>query len=122
MANSGIVGFDEGVPGERPNAGWNRASLQYRSRKPYKPAVTVEDLLMPSGFGSFHMMKLCLGMALMMTLLYVWIPLTVLSVFIPLGGPVYAGILGGAALALALSLYLFGARETKRDRELATRL
>jgi hypothetical protein len=122
VANSGIVGFDESLPGEDPNYGWNRASLQYRSRKSYKPALSTDDLIMPSGFGSLQMLKLCVGMALMVTLLYVWIPVIVLNVFIPLGGRTYAVIIGGAVIAITLSLYLLGARETKRDRELAARL
>jgi len=119
MANSG---FDEGVPGEHPNRGWNRASVQYRSAKPYKPNVTVEDLVMPNGLGTLRMLRDCVLMGGMMTLLYVWIPLIFLNVFVPIGGLTYALAMGIALLTITSCLYFGGARETKRDRDLAARL
>ena len=114
--------FDEGMPGEDPNKGWNRASVQYRSRRPYRPAVKADDLVMPNGFGNLRMLGTCVAMAGIMTLLYVWIPLIFLNVFVPLGGVTYAAALGGALLGLTTFLYVAGTRETRRDRELATRL
>jgi hypothetical protein len=55
------MGFDEGLPGEDPNRGWNRASIQFRSRSGYKPAIRADDLLMPSGLGSWRMLWRCVG-------------------------------------------------------------
>jgi membrane associated rhomboid family serine protease len=114
--------FDEGMPGEDPNKGWNRASVQYRSRRPYKPSIKVEDLVMPNGLGNFRMLWTCMLMAGMMTVLYVWIPLMFLNVFVPISGVTYAAALGGMLLGLTGFLYIAGTRETRRDRDLATRL
>ena len=111
--------FDEGMPGEDPNYGWNRASVQYRSRRPYRPAVKAQDLVMPSGLGNARMLRTCFLMAGIITVLYVWIPLMFLSVFVPISGLTYAAVLGGFLLGLTTFLYLAGARETRRDRELA---
>jgi hypothetical protein len=61
-------------------------------------------------------------MALMMTVLYVWTALFFVNVWVPLSGPLYGGVLGGAVVTFTLMLYFFGARETRRDRELASRL
>jgi hypothetical protein len=114
--------FDGGMPGEDPNYGWNRASIQYRSRKFCKPCIKAEDLVLRSGLGNFRMLKLCVAMGLMMTVLYVWVTVFIVNVFIPLTGPMYAALMGGAVALFTVSLYVFGTRETKRDRELAERL
>jgi hypothetical protein len=114
--------FDEGMPGEDPNYGWNRASVQYRSRRSYKPAVKAEDLVMPNGLGTLRMFGTCALMAGIMTLLYVWIPLIFLNTFVPISGLTYALALGLAVLGITTFLYLAGSRETRRDRDLAARL
>ncbi len=122
MANSGISGFDEGHPGENPNYGWNRASVQYKSRRGLKRPVTAADLLMPNGLGNVRMLLTCIAMGSIITLLYVWIPLIFLNVFVPISGLTYGAALGTALVGVTLFLYVAGARETHRDRELATRL
>jgi hypothetical protein len=114
--------FDDGMPGEDPNKGWNRASIQYKSRRPYKPSVKAEDLLVPSGFGNLRMFGMCAAMAAIMTVLYIWIPLFFLNVFVPVGAVTYAASLGGAILGFTLFLYAAGTRETRGDRELAAQL
>jgi membrane associated rhomboid family serine protease len=114
--------FDDGMPYEDPNKGWNRASIQYKSRGPYKPSIKAENLVMPNGLGNARMLGTCLIMGAIMTALYVWIPVIFLNVFVPLGGTAYAAVIGGALLGLTLFLYVAGTRETQRDRELATRL
>ena len=122
MANSGMAGFDEGAPGEDPSYGWNRASIQFRSRRPYTPVVKADDLLMPNGLGNVKMLATCAGMGAIMTVLYAWIPLIFLNVFVPLSGVTYGAAFGGALVGITLFLYLAGTRETRRDRELAARL
>jgi len=114
--------FDEGVPGEHPNKGWNRASIQFKSRRPYKPDLKIEDLVMPSGLGTLRMLRSCVVMAGIMTVLYVWIPLWLLITWVPISDLTYALTLGLAFLAFLSLLYFGGARETRRDRDLATRL
>ena len=122
MANSGISGLDEGHPGENPNYGWNRASIQFKSRRGYKPPVTANDLLMPSGLGNARMLWSCFLMGGAMTILYVWFPLLMAQVFVPISGLTYGIAMGGGFLAITTFLYLAGTRETRRDRELAARL
>jgi len=114
--------FDEGVPGENPNKGWNRASIQFKSRRPYKPNLTLDDLMMPNGLGTFRMLRTCVLMAGMMTVLYVWIPLWFLVTWVPISDLTYALTLSLAFLAISSILYLAGSRETRRERELARRL
>ena len=122
MANSGMAGFDEGQPGEHPNYGWNRASVQYKSRRGFQPPVRMEDLVMPNGLGTARMLWSCVLMAGMMTALYVWIPLWFLMTFVPISGLTYALTIGLAFVGITLLLYFGGARETRRDRDLASRL
>jgi hypothetical protein len=114
--------FDEGMPGEHPNKGWNRASVQYHSRKPQKPAVKAEDLVMPNGLGNARMLGTCLLMGAIMTLLYVWLPIIFLNVFVPISGLTYALTLALGLLSITLFLYFAGSRETQRDRRLSARL
>jgi len=121
MANCGIVGFDDGHPGENPSYGWNRASVQYRSRRGVKP-VTPNDLIMPSGLGNLRMFGTCAAMGGIISVLYVWIPLIVLNVFVPISSLTYAAVMSTALVGITLFMYFAGARETRRDRELATRL
>src|SRR5262249_2726056 len=114
--------FDEGMPGENPNKGWNRASIQYKSRRAYKPNLKTEDLIMPSGLGNLRMLRACFLMAGMMTALYVWIPLMFLNTWLPISWLTYALALGLALLTITTFMYLAGSRETRRDRELGSRL
>ena len=114
--------FDEGVPGENPNKGWNRASIQYRSRRAYKPNVTLDDLMMPNGLGTLRMLRSCLLMAGMMTALYVWIPLWFLMTWVPISALTYTLTLSVAFVTILSLLYFGGSRETRRDRDLARRL
>jgi hypothetical protein len=110
------------LPDQDPYKGWNRASIMFWSRKPYRPNVRAEDLILPSGRGNLRMFGMSAAMALIITLLYVWTPLFFLNVWIPLSGAVYGGVLGGAVVALTSFMYFVGARETRRDRDLAARL
>ena len=118
-----VPGFDDGMAADKDSRrGWNRAAIQYRSAKPYKPNIKIDDLLMPSGLGNFRMFRTCVLMAAAMSVLYVWIPLRIFKFFVPISGVAYAATMGGAFLILTAFLYLWGTRETRRDRELATRL
>ena len=113
---------DDMMDAKDSRRGWNRASIQYRSSKLRKPDVTIADLTLPNGLGNLRMLRTCVLMAGIMTVLYVWVPLMVLNVFVKLSGPVYAAALGGSVLLLTAFLYVGGTRETRRERELATRL
>ena len=115
--------FDDAmIDAKDSRRGWNRAVIQYRSSKLRKPNVTIADLTLPNGLGNFRMFRTCVMMAGIMTVLYIWVPLMVLNFFVALSGPVYVAALGGSLLLLTAFLYLFGTHETRRERDLATRL
>lgn len=104
-----------------PYDGWNRASVIMASRKPYRPNITANDLLTPSGFGNARMAGMCLVMGICATLLYIWPVVFVVNMAYPLGH-VFNVILLTAILTFSSFFYFAGARETRRDRELAARL
>jgi hypothetical protein len=99
--------------------GWNRLSI---TRKPGRPPINPDDLLLPSGLGNLRMLVACTGMGLLATFLYVWVPLMLVNFFVPVAAMVLVAVLGGAFLALTLGLYLWGTIETQRDRALGGRL
>ena len=114
--------FDDDMIDAKDRRGWNRAVIQYRSAKLRQPNVTIADLTLPNGLGNLRMLRACVMMAGMMTVLYIWVPLMIVNFFVTLSGPVYVAALGASVLLLAASLYVAGTRETRRERELATRL
>jgi hypothetical protein len=68
------------------------------------------------------MAGMCVVMAICLVLLYIWPVLFVVSLAAPMDGRLFSSILGGFAFAFFVFLYFAGARETRRDRELAARL
>jgi hypothetical protein len=115
---SSAEGGDELWSGEY-GKGWNRLSI---TRKSGAPPLKPDDLMLPSGLGNLRMLLSCAGMSLISTVLYVWVPAMLVNFFVPINGPVMAGILVGAFLTFTVSLYLWGSIETQRDRELGLRL
>jgi hypothetical protein len=105
-----------------PYDGWNRESVVMWSRKPYRPKIRADDLLTPSGLGNTRMAGMCVVMAVCLVLLYIWPVLFVVNLAVPMDGLVFSSILGAFAFAFFVFLYFAGARETRRDRELAARL
>src|SRR6266542_2505261 len=101
------------------NKGWNRLSI---TRRNAVPQIRPEDLLLPSGLGNLRMLVSCTGMGLLMTILYVWVPLMLVEFFVSIGGTLFVAVLAAAFVALSLGLYLWGTIETQRDRDLAGRL
>jgi hypothetical protein len=110
----GNDGFDD-------RKGWDRASIAYRSRKPYVPNVSRQDLLLPSGPRKMRVLGLCAVCAFAMTVLYVAIPLLILGVFVSLGS--WDGIvLAGALLTLTVLLFFAASYEDRRLKHLAREL
>ena len=107
---------DDVFPGEHPNKGWNRASILFWSRKPYRPNINAEDVELPRGAGQMRTLGMCAVMGSLLTVMCLWFPLFVAGIYVPLHGPLYAGILGGAALALTAVTYTLA---TRREREAA---
>ncbi len=94
----GEDGFDE-------TRGWDRASIAFRSRKPYVPDVSREDLLLPNEAGKLRTLALCSICAFGLTILFVGFPLLALGIFAPLG-LWYPASLAGAFFGLAVLLFL----------------
>jgi hypothetical protein len=109
----GEDGFDE-------TKGWDRASIAYRSRKPYVPAISRDDLLLPNETGRLRTLGLCSICAFGMTILLSF-PLLALAIFVPLGRWFFVS-LGGAFLGLTVLLFLVSTRETSQLRRLAKEL
>jgi len=110
----GEDGFDD-------SKGWDRASIAFRSRKPYFPDIRREDLLLPNEAGKLRTLGLCLIGALGMTILFVGFPLLAVAIFVPLGRW-YLISLGCTFLGLTVLLFLVSTWETGRLRRLAKEL
>jgi multisubunit Na+/H+ antiporter MnhB subunit len=61
-------------------------------------------------------------MGLIVTVLYVWVPLMLVGFFTPIGGAVFVAVLASAFVTFTLGFYAWATIETQRDRELAGRL
>jgi hypothetical protein len=110
----GEDGFDD-------TRGWDRASIAFRSRKPYVPDVSREDLLLPNEAGKLRTLGLCSICAFGLTILFVGVPLLALGIFAPLG-LWYPASLGGALFGLTVLLFLVSTHETRQLRRLAKEL
>ncbi len=108
--------MDDTFPREHPNRGWNRASIVFWSRKPYRPNIKAEDVELPRGEGHVRTLGMCAAMGTLLTVICLWFPLFVAGLYVPLDGPLYAAIVGGVALALTALTYVLAIR---REREAA---
>ena len=111
MSMPGDDGFDD-------TRGWDRASIAYRSRKPYVPDVGPADLRLPNEARLFRTVAICTICAFCITVLYVGFPLYIASIVLPVGawGPI---VLGVVFLGLTVGLTFFSLHETRQFRELA---
>jgi hypothetical protein len=109
----GEDGFDE-------RTGWDRASIAFRSRKPYVPDISRDDLLLPNETGKLRTLGLCSICAFRMTIL-LGFPLLALAIFVPLGRWFFIS-LGGAFVVLTVLLFLVSTYETHQLRRLAREL
>ena len=107
----GSDGFDE-------RKGWDRASIAYNVRKPYRPDISQQDLLLPNEAGRGRTILICTVCAICITLLYVGAPLYMVSLFVPLG-PWFVGSLAAVCVFLAVFLSWYSFHETREFRELA---
>jgi hypothetical protein len=112
------------IPGEDgfdDTRGWDRASIAFRSRKPYVPDVGREDWILPNETGKLRTLALCSICAFGITILFVGFPLLAFAIFAPLG-LWYPSILGGAFVGLTVVLFLISTYETRDLRRLAKEL
>jgi hypothetical protein len=115
---SGMMPGDDGFGETR---GWDRASIAFKSRGPYRPEINQEDLLLPNEAGALKTLGICLVSAFAMTILYVSIPLFMLGIFVPLGAW-FGVVLLVSFPALTAILFVFSTYETRQLRRLAQQL
>jgi hypothetical protein len=112
MSMPGDDGFDE-------TRGWDRASIAYRSRKPYVPDVGPADLRLPNEAGLVRTVAICTICAFCITVLYIGFPLYMASLVVPMGA--WAPIsLGAVFVGLSVALTFFSRHETRQFRALAS--
>jgi len=108
--------FEDNVaPNEHPTKGWNRASITFWSRKPYRPRLTESDREIPKGRGP-GMLAMCAATGSLLSLSLIWSLLLLVSLYEPIPGTIYGGTIAGVAVLLTLVLYVISAR---RGRELS---
>ncbi len=107
--------------GHGDTKGWDRASIANRSRKPYVPEISADDLTLPNEAGKPRTLGLCFVCAVCMTLLYVGIPFWVVGLFVSY--PAWMALVLPLALAaITAGLYVVSVHETRELRVLAKEL
>jgi hypothetical protein len=104
---------DEALPREQANRGWNRASIEFWSRKPYRPRIRREDLVLPTHLAGLRLLASCVAPAFCITLFAVWTPLFFVSIFNGLSMTAFVAIMVGAFLAVTCLLYVWVARAAR---------
>lgn len=100
--------FDDLAPNEHPTKGWNRASITFWSRRPYRPRLTAKDRELPAGRGMKVFAQSALAGGLLSVSL-VWFLLFVVNMYEPVPGALVGGVIGGAAAALTVLMYAIAA-------------
>lgn len=106
--------LDERLPGEPANKGWNRASIIFWSRKPYRPRIKREDLTLPTHLGGVRLLLTSAVGAAAFTASAVWTPLFFVSIFTHVGMTTFAATMAGAFVGLTVVLYVWFRREKRR--------
>jgi hypothetical protein len=105
---------EERLPSDPANRGWNRASIVFWSRKPYRPRIRREDLVLPTHLAGLRLLASCLAPAALLTAFAVWTPLFFLSIFTGLSMTAFMAALAGAFVAVTCALYTWVARSAER--------
>jgi hypothetical protein len=109
--------FDEYVsPDEHPTKGWNRASIAFWSRKPYRPRLTAKDREVPKGSGP-GMLALCAATGGLLSLSLAWFLLFLVNLYDPIPGELRLEIIAVSAVVLTLVLYVISARRGREFSE-----
>jgi hypothetical protein len=101
--------------------GWDRASIAVRSKKTFQPDISQADLLLPNEASKMRAFAICAATAAMMSALYGFFPLFLVSIWLPLGGW-YPWIMLTMFVALAIGLFVLSVFETRSLRRLAADL
>jgi hypothetical protein len=104
--------------GHDDRRGWDRASIANRSAKPYRPAISQRDLLLPTTASRLRAFGLCFVCAACMTVLYVWFPLFIAGLFVELG-PWPVAVALCAVAGLTPLVFWLSVREDRELRVLA---
>ena len=99
----------------RDNRGWGRASIELNTRSEYRPNINQADLLLPDEAGLVRTLAICGFCAFAMTILYVSMPLFMLSMFVPLGDWFGAIVFGSFPIFMFVLVWL----SMREDRQLA---
>jgi preprotein translocase subunit SecG len=109
--------LDDRFPGEPANKGWNRASIMFWSRKPYRSRIRREDLTLPKHLDGVRLLASCASGAAAITAFGVWMPLFFASIYVGVGMTTFAAVMAGAFVTLTVVLYVWVAREKRRESE-----
>jgi hypothetical protein len=102
------------------NKGWNRISIIFWSRQPYRPNVSAEDFRLPDGGFTLRALATCLLCGLAITLGYIWFILFFVTILAGVDlGWWFLVIMAGSPLVIGATLFLLGATREQRKRELA---
>ena len=103
---------------------WDRASFELNTRPArVRRRVKQRDLLLPADHNPFRLLGACVVCGICASILYVWIPLLLVTIGLsrPIGPRIWLIVLAAAVL-VSLVLYVFALRQMARYREWAAEI
>ena len=103
---------------------WDRASFELNTRPArVRRRVKQRDLLLPADHNPFRLLGACAVCGICASILYVWIPLLLVTIGLsrPIGPRIWLIVLA-AALLVSLVLYVFALKQMARYREWAAEI
>ena len=103
---------------------WDRASFELNTRPArVRRRVKQRDLLLPADHNPFRLLGACVVCGVCASILYVWIPLLLVTIGLsrPLGPRIWLIVLAAAVL-VSLVLYVFALKQMARYREWAAEI
>jgi len=103
---------------------WDRASFELNTRPArVRRRVKQRDLLLPADHNPFRLLGACVVCGVCASILYVWIPLLLVTIGLsrPIGPRIWLIVLAAAVL-VSLVLYVFALRQMARYREWAAEI
>src|SRR5213594_341467 len=94
-------------------AGWDRASLEMKTRPiRVERDISRRDLMLPSGFGLKLFLE-CLACGALVGVGFFWGPLSIVAFGLDGQAPWFWPVIGGASLAIALLIFAYVRRDVK---------
>jgi type VI protein secretion system component VasK len=103
---------------------WDRASFELNTRPSrVRRRVKQRDLLLPADHNPFRLLGACLVCGACASILYVWMPLLLVTIGLsrPIGPRIWLIVLAAAVL-VSLVLYVFALKQMARYREWAAEI